>query len=99
MNRAAPSMKQRGDNAATSFMFATGIECSAPTIRGGAHRVDELATTGHYQRWREDLHLTHELGLRFLRYGIPYHRVSLGPGRYDWSFPDDVLPELRRLEI
>jgi beta-glucosidase/6-phospho-beta-glucosidase/beta-galactosidase len=81
------------------FMFATGIECSAPTIRHGAHRVDELELTGHYRRWREDLRLTRELGIRYLRYGLPYHRVSTGPGRYDWSFPDEALPELRRLEI
>jgi beta-glucosidase/6-phospho-beta-glucosidase/beta-galactosidase len=81
------------------FIFATGIECSYPTLRNGTHRVDELEATGHYRRWREDLQLTRELDIRYLRYGIPYHRTSTGPGRYDWSFPDEVLPEMRRLEI
>lgn len=56
---------------AAVFMFATGIECSYPTIEHGAHRVDELALTHHYERWREDLHLTRDLGIRFLRYGVP----------------------------
>ncbi len=82
-----------------AFMFATGIECSYPTIRHGAHRVDELAACDHYGRWREDLQLTLDLGIRFLRYGLPYHRVNTGPGRYDWSFPDEVMPEMRRLGI
>lgn len=82
-----------------SFMFATGIECSYPTIQNGAFRVDELETTGHYKRWREDLHLTKELGIKYLRYGVPYHKMHVAPGKYDWSFSDEVLTEMRRLEI
>lgn len=82
-----------------SFMMATGIECSYPTIRNGSYRVDELAATKHYERWREDLQLTRELGIRALRYGIPYHLINTGPDRYDWSFPDEVLPAMRQLEI
>ncbi len=57
-------------------MFATGIECSYPVILNGTHRVDELALTGHYERWREDLALVREMGLKFLRYGFPYHLVN-----------------------
>ena len=52
------------------FMFATGIECSYPTIRGRdgqRHRIDELEKCFHYQRWREDLQLVRELGIRYLR--------------------------------
>ena len=41
----------------------------------------------------------HELGLRFLRYGLPYYKVHLGPGRYDWEFADLVMAEMRRLGI
>jgi beta-glucosidase len=96
---AAGTLEVAGGARPPGFMFATGIECSCPTIRNGAYRVDELEATGHYRRWREDLQLTRELGLRFLRYGIPYYRVNPGFDRYDWSFPDEVLPELRRLEI
>jgi beta-glucosidase/6-phospho-beta-glucosidase/beta-galactosidase len=82
-----------------SFMFATGIECSYPTIDGGRVRRDELAECGHYDRWREDLALVRELGVRVLRYGLPLHKVWLGEGRYDWSFADEVMGEMRRLQI
>ncbi|MBA3442625.1 MAG: hypothetical protein H0T92_22440 [Pyrinomonadaceae bacterium] len=65
------------------FMFATGLECSYPTIKHGKPRVDELELTDHYRRWREDLHLTCELGIRFLRYGTAYHRSSVASNQYD----------------
>src|SRR5438309_3281531 len=81
------------------FMFATGIECSNPTISGGRVRRDQLLECGHYTHWRQDLALVKELGLTFLRYGLPYHIVHLGPGRYDWSFADQVMAEMQRLGI
>jgi beta-glucosidase len=34
------------------FIFATGIENSAPTIGGGRIRRDQMAECGHYERWR-----------------------------------------------
>lgn len=81
------------------FMFSTGIECSYPTIQHGKHRVDELATTGHYERWKEDLQITHDMGITHLRYGIPYHLANPAPGVYDWSMMDDVLAEMQRLNL
>ncbi len=81
------------------FMFATGIECSNPTIQNGRVRRDLLAECGHYTHWRRDLELVQELGLGFLRYGLPYHLVHLGPGRYDWNFADPVMAEMRRMGI
>lgn len=80
-------------------MFATGIECSNPTIKNGRIRRDLLAECGHYEHWRLDLQLVREMGLEFLRYGLPYHKVHLGPGRYDWSFADLAMGEMRRLGI
>ena len=81
------------------FMFATGIECSYPTIEGGRWRMDEMAMCGHYRHWRRDLELVRALGIRYLRYGPPLHEIYLGPGRYDWSFMDAVAAEMRRLGI
>lgn len=84
------------------FMFATGIENSSPiahSARGARRRVDEMAATDHYARWREDFGLVRELGIEYLRYGLPLHHVHLGPDRYDWSFSDPVFDELRRLRI
>jgi beta-glucosidase/6-phospho-beta-glucosidase/beta-galactosidase len=82
-----------------SFMFATGIECSNPTIDRGRVRRDELEEAGHYTRYREDLALVRHLGLKVLRYGLPIHKVWLGEGRYDWSFADAALGEIERLGI
>lgn len=81
------------------FMFATGIECSNPTIQNGRIRRDQLLECGHYDHWRHDLALVKGLGLTFLRYGLPYHRVHLGPGQYDWSFTDLVMAEMQALGI
>ena len=85
--------------ARSNFMFATGIECSYPTIEQGRVRRDELDECRHYERWREDLALVHELGLRFLRYGLPYYRIHQAPGKFDWEFADQAMAELRRLRI
>jgi beta-glucosidase len=83
----------------TPFMFATGIECSDPTIGHGRIRRDMLEECGHYTHWKADFALVAELGIRYLRYGIPLHRAWLGPGRYDWTFADAAFAELRRLGI
>ena len=63
---------------AEMFMFATGIENSSPTIDAGIVRVDEMETCGHYEVWRLDFEKVTELGIRFLRYGVPLHKVYLG---------------------
>ena len=84
---------------AGNFMFATGIECSDPTIEHGTVRRDQLDECGHYRHWKQDLALVKDLGLKVLRYGLPYHRTHRAPSRYDWSFADEVMNEIRRLGI
>jgi len=96
--------EMRGENTwpPRNFVFATGIECSYPVITskdGGTQRMDELEKTFHYKYWKEDLALVREMGLHYLRYGPPYYKVHLGPGRYDWEFTDLAFAEMRRLEI
>ncbi len=81
---------------ASGFMFATGVENSYPTTKGGKHRVDEMEKCGHYAKWRQDFDCVQDLGLRFLRYGPPLHRTWLGDGRYDWEFTDQAFADLRR---
>ena len=44
-----------------TFMFATGIENSVPTINGGRSRVDEMESCHHYDRWKEDFALVEEM--------------------------------------
>jgi beta-glucosidase/6-phospho-beta-glucosidase/beta-galactosidase len=83
-------------------MFATGIESSCPTVMkldGTRFRVDEMARCGHYERWREDIRLVQELGIQYLRYGPPYYRIHVAPGKYDWHISDDALEEINRLGI
>lgn len=82
-----------------NFMFATGIECSYPTIQKGKVRRDQLRECGHYDRWKEDLGLVKEMGLRVLRYGLPYYSIHKAPGKFDWSFADVVMNEMKRLDI
>ena len=82
-----------------NFMFATGIECSDPVVGAVRFRRNQMAECGHYQHWQQDFRLVQDLGLRYLRYGLSYHLTHLGPGKYDWTFADAALGELKRLGI
>ncbi len=84
------------------FAFATGIECSYPTILGPDGRTlrrDMLEECGHTRHLDDDFRLTRELGLYVLRYGLPYHVVNPAEGRYDWDFADAALAGMRRVGI
>ena len=83
----------------SSFMFATGVENSIPTINNGRTRVDELEKCGHYDRYEEDFDCVEELGIRFLRYGPPLNRAWLDRNKYDWSFTDTTFASLQRRGI
>ena len=83
-------MCNSGGPAISAFMFATGIENSIPTIKGGTHRVDQMESCGHYRHWRKDFDLVEEMGLRFLRYGPPLHTSFVAPGKYDFSDYDRI---------
>ena len=71
-----------------------GIEDTfIPQVATTTGRVlDEYELTGHYRRWREDIAAIRDIGVRDLRYGIPWYRVEPEPGRFDWSWTDEVLP-------
>jgi hypothetical protein len=77
------------------FVAGTGIESSAPIIEGGI-RMDELAKTGHYEHVDTDIRMVRELGVRYLRYGIPIHVANPGPGVFDWSFTDQAMAAMQR---
>jgi beta-glucosidase/6-phospho-beta-glucosidase/beta-galactosidase len=81
-----------------SFVVATGIECSAPVIRGGLRR-DELLLTGHWTRVEQDLDLVVDLGITHLRYGIPFHVVARDPDALDWTWTDLAMAAIRERRI
>src|SRR3954470_14984949 len=89
----------RGFEFMLEFMFATGIECSNPTIEYGRWRRDQLHETGHYRYWQRDLELVKELNLKYLRYGFPIHLIYFDRNKFDWSFPDVVCGKMRELGI
>ena len=85
-----------------SFMFATEIENSYPVIstpNGGSKRIDEMHKCCHYNRFEEDFSLVRELGLDHVRYGPPYYKTHIGPGKYDWEFTDLAFGSLRELGL
>ncbi|HEY1684672.1 MAG TPA: family 1 glycosylhydrolase [Tepidisphaeraceae bacterium] len=84
------------------FAFCSGFENSYPIItdrHGKDLRRDGMELSGHYQHWRQDLHLVADMGLHYLRYGPPYYRCHLGVRKYDWSFPDKTFALLHKLGI
>jgi beta-glucosidase/6-phospho-beta-glucosidase/beta-galactosidase len=76
-------------------MFASGIECSYPTIENGRWRRDEMDSTNHYELWQRDFELAREIGITHLRYGPPLHLIFEGPGRYCWDYADPQMEALR----
>ena len=85
-----------------NFMFATGIECSYPTITlpdGSSKRIDQLEKCCHYKNWQRDFDLVKEMGIGYLRYGPPYYKMHLAPGKFDWDFTDLVIPAMKKMDI
>lgn len=83
------------------FTWAVGIEdtfVGQPAGRRG-RILDEYELIDHYKRWRGDLDLIASLGVRSLRYGIPWYRVEPQPGVRDWSWTDRVMEHFARLGI
>ena len=77
------------------FIVATGIECSAPIIRGGIRR-DQLLMSDHWRRYEEDFDLVAGLGITHLRYGVPVpRRRARRDATFDWAWTDLALDGLR----
>jgi beta-glucosidase len=75
------------------FEWLTGIEdtfITAPDAKTG-RTLDEYELTGHYRSWAEDLGLASELGVRLVRYGIPWHRISPAQGRWELEFAEQTI--------
>jgi beta-glucosidase/6-phospho-beta-glucosidase/beta-galactosidase len=81
---------------AEDFLWATGIEDTfVPQTRPGHRALDEYQLMGHYDHWREDLALVRDLGLKVVRWGVPWYRVEpFQRGEFDWRWTDQVLSYL-----
>lgn len=78
-----------------AFLWATGIEDTfVADARPGMRSLDEYELMGHYDHWREDLALTRAIGVRAVRWGLPWYRVEPQPGVFDWSWADQVIPHI-----
>jgi beta-glucosidase/6-phospho-beta-glucosidase/beta-galactosidase len=78
------------------FHWLAGIEdtfITAPSPRTG-RTLDEYELTEHYARWEDDIELLAHLGVRAVRYGIPWHRINPAPGRWDFAWADRPLERL-----
>jgi beta-glucosidase/6-phospho-beta-glucosidase/beta-galactosidase len=84
-----------------AFLWAAGIEdtfITAPSPRTG-RTLDEYELTEHYARWRDDLDLFAELGVRTVRYGIPWYRINPARNTWDFTWADGPLERLLDLGI
>jgi beta-glucosidase len=74
------------------FVWASGVEDTfVPQTRAGHRALDEYELMGHYRHWREDLALARDLGMKAIRWGVPWYRVEQRPGDFDWRWIDEVL--------
>lgn len=78
---------------AKDFIWAAGIENTFVPQTKHLHRsLDEYELIGHYTHWKADLDLAGELGLKGLRWGVPWYKVEPESGKFDWSWTDVVIP-------
>nr|BFF25601.1 hypothetical protein GCM10025732_35660 [Glycomyces mayteni] len=80
--------------------FAVGVEDTfVPQSRPGERAIDEYALTEHYDKWHGDLALASDAGAELVRWGVPWHRIEPGPGRWDWSWLDAVMDRFAQLRL
>src|SRR5690348_10225728 len=83
------------------FHWLSGIEdtfITTPSPRTG-RTLDEYELTEHYARWQSDVALFEALGVRAVRYGIPWHRINPASRRWDFRWADGPLERLLELGI
>ncbi|WP_309103788.1 family 1 glycosylhydrolase [Microbacterium sp.] len=78
--------------------FGVGIEDTfIPQSSESERRLDEYELTEHYENWHSDLQLAVDAGARFMRWGIPWHRVNPERGQWEWSWLDRVIARFDEL--
>ena len=78
------------------FVWGVGIESSTLPHLG----VDQFAWTQHDKFWRDDLKRVREtLGVRHLRYAVPWDQCEPKRGTFDWAVADERIGFCRELGI
>jgi beta-glucosidase len=75
------------------FVWAVGMENTfiGQTERMGERILDEYALTHHYLYWKEDIDRCAALGVRAMRYGLPWYRCEPAKGGFDWDWADRAI--------
>ncbi|MCB1845114.1 MAG: family 1 glycosylhydrolase [Halioglobus sp.] len=75
------------------FLWSVGEESSDPWVlnHGQPQRIDQLALSGHLQNQPSDLLDIASLGVKHVRYGMPWRLAEPQPGHYDWRQWDAAL--------
>lgn len=72
--------------------FGVGVEDTfVPQSGPGERPIDEYELTEHYENVEADLDLAVEAHAEFVRWGVPWHRVSPAQGVWEWSFVDRAM--------
>ena len=90
IHRVAPEAIEINSLPFPEFVWGAGIECSfIPHLN-----VDQFEWTQHNRFWRDDLRRAkEELGITYLRYALPWHKLEPSPGQFDFSMADERIAE------
>jgi beta-glucosidase len=82
-----------GEDGFPDFAWAVGEEGSDPLVLsdGVPYRQDQYAQSGHYAHVEDDLRSIAGLGVRIVRYGVPWRLTEPEPAQYDWTLWDRAL--------
>jgi Glycosyl hydrolase family 1 len=79
-------------------IFHTGIESSDP-VAEGIRRNQLIEAHDFYSNYEQRLERIADLGITWLRFGIPYSVAHPGPNQYDFSLFEKVLRKAEELGI
>ena len=77
------------------FWWGVGIENTSMPDMG----VNELLMTDHQIHWQDDLRRAKDLGVQFIRYGLPWDMQHPEKDQFDWTWTDQVMVHLKELDL
>jgi hypothetical protein len=80
-------------------IFLTGIENADPIVSGGLRRNQLKEAFDFESNYEQRLERISALGIKWLRFGLPYSQAHLGPSEYNFELMDKVMRKCRELGI